>query len=277
LTDSQVRLTDRSGQVDGQIPSGGRTEPVKLTDRSGQEASDLRDPPDTLNVVFAGGSHSSRILDSVQDESVRILDSTGSGFRLTEHSTAEMAADSADICAELPDNNTVVFCQLFDNSIYYGAREVRERLLPKKGTDRRYHVEGDLQIVNKTAFRELFSMATQIIKSADGKPVILLIPLPRYLLEKCSSDASHITNKNDSGYEQTMRHALTNIGAWMKSMSEMKCLKNVVLFNPMEPLGLINGDFDEDRILQLWEADPVHPTEEAYALISDGLRKPPDR
>ncbi len=79
-----------------------------LTDRSGQEASDLHDPNDMLNVVFAGGSHSSCILDSVQDESVRILDSTVPGFRLTERATAEMAADIAEVCAEL----CVVVCQL---------------------------------------------------------------------------------------------------------------------------------------------------------------------
>jgi hypothetical protein len=123
-------------------------------------------------------------------------------------------------------------------------------------------------IVNKTAFREIFSLATQIIKSADGKLVILLIPLPRYLFEKCCSDPSHITNKDNSCYR---REALTAIGAWMKAMAEMKRLKNVVLFNPMEPLGLIDNDFDEDRILQLWGADPVHPTKEAYALISEHL------
>jgi hypothetical protein len=68
-----------------------------------------------------------------------------------------------------------------------------------------------------------------------------------------------------------MREALTAIGTWMKAMAEMKRLKNVVLFNPMEPLGLIDDDFDEDRILQLWGADPVHPTEEAYSLIAEHL------
>jgi hypothetical protein len=68
-----------------------------------------------------------------------------------------------------------------------------------------------------------------------------------------------------------MREALTTIGTWMKAMAEMKRLKNVVLFNPMEPLGLIDDDFDEDRILQLWGADPVHPTEEAYSLIAEHL------
>ncbi len=68
-----------------------------------------------------------------------------------------------------------------------------------------------------------------------------------------------------------MREALTAIGTWMKAMAEMKRLKNVVLFNPMEPLGLIDDDFDEDQILQLWGADPVHPTEDAYSLIAEHL------
>jgi hypothetical protein len=54
-------------------------------------------------------------------------------------------------------------------------------------------------------------------------------------------------------------------------MAEMKRLKNVVLFHLMEPLGLMDDDFDEDRILQLWGADPVDPTEEAYALIAELL------
>jgi hypothetical protein len=126
-------------------------------------------------------------------------------------------------------------------------------------------------IANKTAFRELFSLATQIIRSANGKLVILMIPLPRYLIEKCCSDPSHITNKDSSDYEQIMREALTAIGTWMKAMAEMKRLKNVVLFNPMEPLGLIDDDFDKDRILQLWGADPVHPTEDAYSLIAEHL------
>jgi hypothetical protein len=74
-----------------------------------------------------------------------------------------MAAEIADICSELPSENTVVIYQLFDNSIYYGAREEGEKLLPKKGLDRRYHVEGQLHIVNRNDFRELFLLASDII------------------------------------------------------------------------------------------------------------------
>jgi hypothetical protein len=44
----------------------------------------------------------------------------------------------------------------------------------------------------------------------------------------------------------------------MKSMCEMRRLKNVVIYNPMEPLGLLDDEADEEQILQLWGADPVH-------------------
>ncbi len=54
------------------------------TDRSGKEATDRHDPSDMLNVVFAGGSHSSRILDTITADNVRVLDATVTGFRLTD-------------------------------------------------------------------------------------------------------------------------------------------------------------------------------------------------
>jgi hypothetical protein len=221
-----------------------------ITDRSGQEASDRHDPSDMLNVVFAGGSHSSRILGTITAENVRILDATVPGFRLMECAAADMASEIAEICSELPSENTVVVCQLFDNSIYYRAREEGEKLLPKKGLDRRYHVEVHLHIVNRYDFRELFLLASDIIRAANRKLVILQIPLPRYLLEKCCTDPGHIVNKYDQSYEVTMRTALTNIASWLRSMDD---------------------EADEERILSLWGADPVHPTEEAYAAISSDL------
>ncbi len=61
------------------------------------------------------------------------------------------------------------------------------------------------------------------------------IPIPRYLLEKCCTDPGHIVNKNDPDYEITLRTALMNIASWMKSMLDMKILKNMVLYNPMDP------------------------------------------
>jgi hypothetical protein len=246
-------------------------DPDPITDRYSQEASGLHDHFDMLNVVFAGGSHSSRMLDQISDPNTKLLDCTVPGFRLTERSVAEMAKDIKEIASELPAKGTVFVMQLFDNSIYYGSREEGEMLLPKKGTDRAYHVEGALKIVKKSTFRDLFNLALSVIKEAGDITVFLTVPLPRYLLEKCCSDPSHISNKYEADYESSIREALADIAGWMKSMSEMRRLKNVVIYNPMEPLGLLDDEADEEQILQLWGPDPVHPTEAAYRAISNHL------
>ncbi len=66
-------------------------DPDPMTDRYSQGASGLHDHSDMLNEVFAGGSHSSRMLDQISDPNLKLLDCTVPGFRITERSVADMA------------------------------------------------------------------------------------------------------------------------------------------------------------------------------------------
>ncbi len=97
--------------------------------------------------------------------------------------------------------------------------------------------------------------------------VILLIPLSRSL----RSGAVTLTISATEDYEQNMHAALSDIATWMASMAKMKKINNVVVYNPMDPIGLTDNDSDKRRILQLWGADQVHPTEAAYQLIAKHL------
>jgi len=54
----------------------------------------MHDQTDMLNVVFAGGSHSSRVIDHFQSQSIKVLDATVPGFRLTDSLTQSMEGDS---------------------------------------------------------------------------------------------------------------------------------------------------------------------------------------
>ncbi len=62
-------------------------------DKSGQVATDMHDQTDMLNVVFAGGSHSFRVIDHFQSHSIKVLDATVPGFRLTDSLTQSMEGD----------------------------------------------------------------------------------------------------------------------------------------------------------------------------------------
>jgi hypothetical protein len=107
---------------------------------------------------------------------------------------------------------------------------------------------------------------------AKGKMIVQWVPLPRYLFDKCCTSPLHITNKGEDGYERAMRDILEEMASWMASMADMRRLKNVSIYNPMVPLGLLDDEADEEHILRLWGSDPVHPTDEAYEAIALHLR-----
>jgi hypothetical protein len=81
-------------------------DPDPMTDRYSQEASGLHDHSDMLNVVFAGGSHSSRMLDQISDPNLKLLDCTVPGFRITEQSVADMAKEIKGIASFLTTAST---------------------------------------------------------------------------------------------------------------------------------------------------------------------------
>ena len=188
---------------------------------------------------------------------------------MTEQASKEMAADISEVAESLPDSNTIIVLHIFDNAIYYGCTEEGEVLIPKKGSDRKYHIVGNLHVVKKAAFRELFGHALNLIKSAGKKQVILMAPLPRYLFARCCNSSEHLWNREEGGFGRFLRSSLQEITTWMESMVEMRRMKNVSVFNTMEALGLLDEDLDEDRTLRLWGSDPVHPTEEAYQVIAE--------
>jgi hypothetical protein len=143
------------------------------TDKSSQVATDMHDQNDMLNVVFAGGSHSSRVIDHFHTGNIKVLDATVPGFRLTDRFTQSMEGDLSEITKDLPDDNTVVVFQVSDNSVFYRSREEGEKLVPQKRADKKYHVDGTLCIVKKSEFRELFTKALECLKKAKGKMIVL--------------------------------------------------------------------------------------------------------
>jgi hypothetical protein len=58
----------------------------------------------------------------------------------------------------------------------------------------------------------------------------------------------------------------------MSNLADMRRNKDVIIYNPMVPLGLLDDKADEEHILHLWGPDLVHPTDEAYEAIAVHLR-----
>ena len=120
---------------------------------------------------------------------------------MLKDSAADLAQDLSGVLEEASEGSHTVILHLFDNSIYKG--EVDSELTDPVKLNRKYHVRGKLKLIDNADFKNLFETALPIIHACRSSNVILLGPLPRFLLNKCCVDLSHITNFGDSGYTGT--------------------------------------------------------------------------
>ncbi len=219
------------------------------------------DSPDRncLGIVLAGGSPSVRLIDQLESANLMVVDSTVPGFRITEKSVMDMAADLAEKIRDLDPSNTVVYIQLVDNSCFECKTPEGDRILPRRQTDGRYHAVGELVVIGKDSLRELFLALQPIFKVVKAFKDTVLTPLPRYLWNRCCSDPTHITNSERVGFASDMGHSLRELTVNLRNMVFMRKLKGVSVFNTVEALGIVPGNGGEclelDRLLALWGAD----------------------
>ncbi len=85
--------------------------------------------------------------------------------------------------------------QLHDNSLFKGTN-YRGAPADTIIISRSYHVEGNLQIVDGEAFKELFDLSLPLLKAAKGHNLVIIGLLPRYVTYRCCGDEGHLTNYN---------------------------------------------------------------------------------
>jgi hypothetical protein len=205
------------------------------------------------------------------DTYLRVVDVSVPGFRISEESVASMAADLEEAVKGLDPKKSVVLLQPFDNSIYYSSRAQGEKTLTRKGSDRKYHVEGELKMISKEDMKELFILILPLIKAARGLKVIIMGPMPRYLIAKCCGNPGHVTNRNTDSYIDGLIQGIKDVYSWINSTIFLRRIKDVKTFNPTHALGFNNYDVNIDTILELWGEDPVHPTPSGYRVLAERL------
>ena len=80
-------------------------------------------------------------------------------------------------------HEAIVILHLFDNSIYNSTVD-GESAEPLK-LNGKFHIIGDLQVGSGHQIKQLFELAMPIIRAASGSRIILLGPLPRYVVVPC--------------------------------------------------------------------------------------------
>jgi hypothetical protein len=222
--------------------------------------------------VLAGGSHSVRLIDHLESANLRVVDSTVPGFRITDSLVADMVADLAERVEGLDPGKTTVCIQLLDNVSFECRLPNGDRVLPRKGSDGKYHAEGELYVIGKDSLREYFMALQPIFKALKGYKCLVLTPLPRYLWNRCCSNPAHIINSERSSFASEMGRGLRDLTVNIRNMIFMRKLKGVSVLNTVEALGIIPGQSGDameiDKILALWGPDPVHPTPATYRILA---------
>jgi hypothetical protein len=164
-----------------------------------------------------------------------------------------------------------VLLQPFDKSIFFSSNVHGEKTLTKKGKDGKFHAEGDLKLISKEDMKEIFLLLLPLIRAAKGKKIIIMGPMPRYLLARCCDSVAHLTNRVGEDYIDQMIQAIRDVYAWINNTIFMRRIKGVKVFNPTHALGFNDYDVNIDTILELWGDDPLHPTPAAYKVLADKL------
>ena len=133
----------------------------------------------------------------------------------------------------------------------------------------KYHILGDLQILIGHKLKLLFETAMPILRAARGARIILVGPLPQYIVGRCCSDSSHITNYDEDDYVKHISNTLKEVGIQLKNMLQMRRIKSAKLVNPAVLMGLRTTPRPTpDKMIKIWGLDPVHANKEGYSNIA---------
>ena len=211
--------------------------------------------------VVVGASHAGRTADALVRTGAIVFKVVVPGWRIMKQTVAKMSDDLKLVLEEAGEDCTVVF-QLFDAN-YYLAKSDEGGLLPiRKLVTGDYHVEGELSFAPKELQYSIFCTAKPLLEVAGGRRLILLTPLPRYLLSSCCSNPDHVSNMKEDSYRKDQELAVFECKKNVKDFCFRHGIRNVRVSSPWTAVKEIGDD--------VW-FDSVHLTKEGYTATAELL------
>ena len=168
----------------------------------------------------------------------------------------------------LSESDTLVL-DIWSNSAYMGTDEIG---LPCRSikVEGRYHVIGHLQAAPKTVFQNGLAAVQPILDCAKNSNIVLVAPIPRYVVAKCCMDPSHICNFGKDDYEDEFYRASEQAENVAGSAGiDFSFLRINEIF------GVSDSSLSELRTAgggSVWQAeDPVHLSADAYKEIGSAI------
>jgi hypothetical protein len=116
-----------------------------------------------------------------------------------------------------------------------------------------------LVLAGREEFRTIFTTVLPLLRAGLDNTKVLLVPLMRYIVDKCCDSETHITNKASGSYGKMMGNALAEMGEWLKDLAFTRRIRNFVVLCPNELLGEEESiKAGSRKVTSFWKESPVH-------------------
>jgi hypothetical protein len=226
---------------------------------------------DLEKVVLVGGSHSTRLADELDETCLEVMDLSVRGWRLSEASVEEKAKELTEVVSNMDPGKTTIVYQLYDNSSYLVKRNDGSRVLPEKGQDGKYHVDGRLEVATREEAKRMVSTSIPLLRAGGQCRKVILTPSGRYKYFPCCNVRGHCCNMKERNYGRWMEEKMSELKGIVRDYVRMRNIKRSTV---MEFGKLITPSPGQSEYLQeeeIWGEDPVHYTQKGYSLAAAGL------
>jgi hypothetical protein len=219
-------------------------------------------------IVVVGASHMYRMVEYMPADSISLA---YPGFKPSTESIVEIKEklDALNLSA----SDTVVL-DLLSNSAYMGT-DVNGLPSPEeRAGDGRYHIPGSLTTAPPTILKKVLEVCSTLAETIKQSNVLLVCPIPRYVMGSCCTDSAHIENRKSEDFEDELADCQEQhkrvLGGWAVAVGLKFCLMDpTAVVHPTEPL-LRNRLTSYG--LSIWcPGDPIHLSQEAYRDLAHAL------
>jgi hypothetical protein len=167
-------------------------------DRGGRHMT----PDDDKTIIVVGNSHANYLATALAAEGyvVPVVET-----RIWRPNTMTVEEARVDLEAKIAASSNLV-CIIYwclDSAAYYSITD--DSILPAvRDVSGKFHIHGSLIVAPSEMFNKSVKVCTPLFNIATSARKLLFSPLPRYWRQLCCSDTDHVSNLDETTYENTL-------------------------------------------------------------------------
>ena len=187
-----------------------------------------------IKYLVVGASNAGRLSDVMARLGKDVVKVTKGGWRPTRQGVEEMV----ELLEGKVETDSVVIFLGMDNAMFYEEDDDGERTLPSADKEKKYHIEGRLEVASGRHAKGLVANLGPIWEKVGDVRKVLLSPLVRYFRTKCCAELGHCTNMGLPSFRKNLLSDLSEVNEAMREACLEGGLKRFRVANLNEYLDL---------------------------------------